>query len=393
MSDNNNNNREVKKASSSGTSKISTNDPSSFGNFASSDSTPFTPVTAPSKRGSSATVDSHSVAVNTPSLGSGSVWGPLPTPTNMKSSQKPAEASATKPSLSTMMKNGRSVLSPPSPVPVSAPVSSLVKGPTVSIAASASLTHTKKVSTVSSTGSGSGCINVSEEEKDSVPRPSFSLESFMRKPATASKNNSAINATKPVEPITVAAKANPWSKIPTTSSSTLPSSSSTSTSSSTNNQTIGKRTSSASAPSAPFISASTTNFGHGEGINSDSTKNKTTPKSLLEIQAEEERKHQNLFVHGNCVLDKYESAWSVGITRGTAASMRDLMTQQEEALRKEEQIRKDALIAKQIKKQEQDLMNQSKCAKKNKKNSNNYDSKNQSTAITATMSTTLNKKS
>jgi hypothetical protein len=227
----------------------------------------------------------------------------------------------------------------------------------------------KKASSVSSTSSivSTSIANLSEEEL-SVPRPSFSLESFMRKPVAVAKNS-----TKPVEPTIVTEKANPWSKIPTTSTST-------------NNRTNGKPSPSSvsnTITSSAAAAAASTKINHA-GIN------KTIPKSLLEIQAEEERKHQNLFVHGNCVLDKYESAWSVGITRGAAASLRDLMTQQEEALQREEQIRKDALLAKQIKKQEQERINQSqsqsKHAKKNKNsnsnNNNNCNSKNQSTVST-----------
>jgi hypothetical protein len=89
-------------------------------------------------------------------------------------------------------------------------------------------------------------------------------------------------------------------------------------------------------------------------VSSDGKNSSTASKgkSLRDIQAEDESRHNQLFVQGYCVLDKFESAWVVGVTKGEARSIRDVMREQEEQdikIRREEQMRREAEIAKQLK--------------------------------------------
>lgn len=329
--------KEAKHMSSAGSVPISSLHSSGFGNFPFNQPISHTPVQ--SKRGPN--IDSQST---TPS---GSVWGAISAPTSaVKTSREPLEASAGKPTLSTMMKNGRSVLSPPLPAPILTSTSIKVSTTSAITATTSSSSTNKKVSGVSSSADITSSAS------------SFSLESFIRKPVQTSKQTVSVGTS--VKPPEAVVKANPWGT--STGPSTTPALSSLSSPSTT---ISASGASMITKPNKPTLSTI-------NSISSVSNTNKAPPKSLLEIQAEEERKHRNLFVHGNCVLDKYESAWSVGITRGAAASMRELMSQQEETLRREEQIRKDSELAKQLKKQEQDMANQSKNIKKNKnKNASN----------------------
>ena len=77
-------------------------------------------------------------------------------------------------------------------------------------------------------------------------------------------------------------------------------------------------------------------------------------KSLVEIQREEERLHTSLFTQRNCIVDRFESAWSVGVTKGNhTTTMKQLMTAQEEETLRDEQCRRDEELARQIAQEEQ----------------------------------------
>ena len=80
----------------------------------------------------------------------------------------------------------------------------------------------------------------------------------------------------------------------------------------------------------------------------------TPKKSLVEIQREEERLHTSLFTQRNCIVDRFESAWSVGVTKGNhTTTMKQLLTAQEEETLRDEQCRRDEELARQIAQEEQ----------------------------------------